>query len=79
MTSYDHGVPSWLDIGVADFDTAAAFYSGLFGWEIPEGDEATGGYRSVTLGGQGGGGHEPHADDARAAVLDHLRERGQRR
>ena len=52
MTSYEHGVPSWIDIGVSDFNTAAAFYSGLFGWEIPEGDEETGFYRSVTLGGQ---------------------------
>jgi predicted enzyme related to lactoylglutathione lyase len=52
MTSYEHGVPSWIDIGVADFDTAAAFYTGLFGWEIPEGDEATGFYRSVTLDGK---------------------------
>lgn len=52
MTSYEHGVPSWIDIGVADFDTAAAFYTGLFGWDIPEGDEATGFYRSVTLDGK---------------------------
>lgn len=51
MTRYDHAVPSWIDIGVADFDTAATFYSGLFGWDIPEGDEATGHYRSVTLDG----------------------------
>lgn len=52
MTSYEHGVPSWIDIGVADFDTAEAFYRDLFGWEVPEGDEATGHYRSVTLGGR---------------------------
>jgi len=52
MTTYEHGVPSWIDIGVADFDTAATFYRALFGWEIPEGDEATGFYRSVTLDGQ---------------------------
>lgn len=51
MTGYDNGVPSWIDIGVADFDTAAAFYSGLFGWEIPEGREESGHYRSVTLDG----------------------------
>lgn len=52
MTSYLHGEPSWIDIGVADFDTATAFYSGLFGWEIPEGNEEAGGYRSVTLDGR---------------------------
>jgi predicted enzyme related to lactoylglutathione lyase len=52
MTSYEHGVPSWIDIGVSDFDASAAFYHDLFGWEIPEGDEATGFYRSVTLDGR---------------------------
>lgn len=52
MTDYEHGVPSWIDIGVADFDTAADFYSSLLGWEIPEGDEAAGGYRSATLDGK---------------------------
>lgn len=42
-TSYDHGVPSWVDIGT-DIEKAAAFYSGLFGWLCPPGPEEAGGY-----------------------------------
>jgi uncharacterized protein len=52
MTKYEHGVPSWVDIGVPDLDQAAAFYSGLFGWECPPGPEEAGGYRVCTLKGQ---------------------------
>ena len=37
MTSYEPGVPSWVDLGTPDLDKAAAFYSGLFGWECPRG------------------------------------------
>ena len=52
MTKYEHGVPSWVDIGVPDIDKAAAFYSGLFGWECPPGPEEAGGYRVCMLKGQ---------------------------
>jgi uncharacterized protein len=51
MTSYDHGVPSWIDIGVPDIAAAADFYGRLFGWEAPEGTEETGFYRNATLRG----------------------------
>jgi len=33
MTRYDHGVPSWADIGVHDVPAGVAFYSALLGWE----------------------------------------------
>ena len=49
MDQYEHGVPSWVDIGVPDTDKAAAFYSALFGWEVSEGTEETGGYRLAYL------------------------------
>ncbi len=52
MTKYEHGIPSWVDVGVPDLDQAAAFYSGLFGWECPPGPEEAGGYRVCTLKGQ---------------------------
>jgi len=30
---YEHGVPSWVDLGTTDVEAANAFYAGLFGWE----------------------------------------------
>ena len=30
MDRYDHGVPSWVDVGSPDVDRAVAFYSDLF-------------------------------------------------
>jgi predicted enzyme related to lactoylglutathione lyase len=52
-TSYEPGTPSWVDLGSADTDAAAGFYSDLFGWtaEEPSGPE-TGGYRLFSLRGQ---------------------------
>ena len=32
VTSYPHGMPSWVDLGTTDIDAAEKFYSGLFGW-----------------------------------------------
>jgi uncharacterized protein len=41
---YIPGVPSWVDTSQPDPEAAAAFYSGLFGWELedvmPQGSEA---------------------------------------
>jgi hypothetical protein len=34
MTSYAHGVPSWVDLATPDPDAAKAFYGALFGWEF---------------------------------------------
>ncbi len=31
-TSYDHGVPSWVDLASTDLEAAKAFYGGLFDW-----------------------------------------------
>jgi hypothetical protein len=50
MTSYEPGVPSWVDLGTPDVEGAAAFYTALFGWEIPPGPEEAGGYRIATIG-----------------------------
>ncbi len=30
---YEHGVPSWVDLGTTDVADAKRFYAGLFGWE----------------------------------------------
>lgn len=44
MTRYDHGVPSWVDIGSPDLQGSVAFYSELFGWEARDMGEQTGHY-----------------------------------
>lgn len=53
-TSYTPGTPCWVDLGAPDIDAAAAFYGGLFGWSIEEGENAeqTGGYRQAELRGK---------------------------
>lgn len=52
IDSYQHGEPSWQDHSSADPEKAAEFYSALFGWEVPPGDEQFGGYRNATLNGK---------------------------
>lgn len=46
-SSYEPGTPCWVDLGSPDLDAAVDFYSGLFGWEVPElpNPEEFGGYR----------------------------------
>jgi predicted enzyme related to lactoylglutathione lyase len=53
-TSYTPGTPSWVDLGTPDIERAADFYSGLFGWDVPESENAeqTGGYRQAMLRGK---------------------------
>ena len=53
MTSYRHGVPSWVDVSAPDVDTSVAFYSAVFGWEAtPDMGPEAGGYRMFLLRGQ---------------------------
>lgn len=53
MTSYEPGVPSWVDLGTPDVDAAVAFYAGLLGWDPePSPDPEAGGYTIMTLGGR---------------------------
>lgn len=59
---YENGVPSWVDMGSADVDKAKAFYSGLFGWDCPEGDPEAGGYSVCTLRGKTVAGLSPSMD-----------------
>jgi uncharacterized protein len=53
-TSYESGTPCWIDLGTPDIEAAAGFYGGLFGWDIPESENAeqTGGYRQAMLRGK---------------------------
>jgi len=50
--SYEHGVPSWVDLGAPDPAKAAEFYGALFGWETQEGPPEAGGYRMASLKGR---------------------------
>jgi uncharacterized protein len=53
-TSYEPGVPSWVDLASPDTNASAAFYGGLFGWEVQSAGpvEEAGGYGMFTLRGK---------------------------
>lgn len=49
---YEHGVPSWVDLGTPDIPKAIEFYSALFGWQIEQGPPEAGGYSMCLLRGK---------------------------
>lgn len=51
-TVWPEGTPCWIDVTVPDVDLAREFYSGLFGWDIPEGSPQSRGYCVASLGGK---------------------------
>ena len=52
MTRYEHGVPSWVDIGTPDPQAALAFYASLFGWQGQDMGEEAGHYTIVSKDGK---------------------------
>ncbi|MEU6339471.1 VOC family protein [Streptomyces sp. NPDC046977] len=63
-THYAHGAPSWLDLGCSHPGASAAFYSGLFDWDMrPLGPEA-GGYGFFQLDGRTVAALSPSADES---------------
>jgi predicted enzyme related to lactoylglutathione lyase len=52
IETYEHGVPSWVDLGTPDIAKASAFYSALFGWTVNEGPPEAGGYAIAELRGR---------------------------
>jgi uncharacterized protein len=65
-SSYEPGTPSWVELGaVPDIEKAAEFYGGLFGWDVPESENAeqTGGYRQAMLRGKPVAGMMPSMGD----------------
>ncbi len=52
ITAHAPGTPSWVDIGVPDIGKAAAFYTGLFGWETEDMGEEAGHYTMCKLRGK---------------------------
>ncbi len=52
MTRYEHGVPSWVDIGTPDPQGALAFYATLFDWQGQDMGEEAGHYTIVSKAGK---------------------------
>ena len=52
MTKYEHGVPSWVDIGTPDPVAALDFYRSLFGWTGQDMGEEAGHYTIVSKDGK---------------------------
>lgn len=52
IDSHQPGTPSWVDLGSPDPEAAAAFYSGLFGWEVADQGPEAGGYGIALLDGR---------------------------
>jgi predicted enzyme related to lactoylglutathione lyase len=52
MDRYEHGVPSWVDLGTPDPAKTAEFYSALFGWTVQQGPPEAGGYAIAELRGR---------------------------
>jgi uncharacterized protein len=52
MARYDHGVPSWVDIGVHDLSAGVRFYTELFGWEGQDMGAEAGHYTIASKGGK---------------------------
>jgi uncharacterized protein len=52
IETYEHGVPSWVDLGTPDIAKASAFYSALFGWTVQQGPPEAGGYSIAELRGR---------------------------
>ena len=65
VESYEHGVPSWVDHSSPDPVKAGAFYSGVFGWDVQEGDPEFGGYTMATKDGRNVAGIGPSRRPAR--------------
>ena len=50
-STYENGTPCWVDLGTPGVAVAAAFYTGLFGWEIEISPAELGHYSMATLRG----------------------------
>jgi predicted enzyme related to lactoylglutathione lyase len=59
VSSYEPGIPAWVDLGTNDPEGARRFYQELFGWEFQVGPAGTGHHCS-------GRGRRRHVSDSRA-------------
>jgi predicted enzyme related to lactoylglutathione lyase len=62
VSTYEDGIPCWVDVSCADVAKSAEFYGALFGWDAPEGPAEFGGYRNATLQGKTVAGIGPQMD-----------------
>jgi predicted enzyme related to lactoylglutathione lyase len=70
-SSYEPGTPSWVELGgIPDIEVAVGFYGGLFGWDVPEPENAeqTGGYRQAMLRGKPVAGMMPLMQEGQPTV-----------
>ncbi|MET9438500.1 VOC family protein [Streptomyces sp. NPDC006551] len=51
-TDFTKGSPNWLDLGSPDTSAAAAFYTGVFGWDFESAGPDAGGYGFFKLDGK---------------------------
>ncbi|MER5636097.1 VOC family protein [Kitasatospora sp. NPDC002227] len=51
-SAYQHGSPSWIDLGSPDVPAASAFYTAVFGWEFLSAGPEAGGYGMFQLDGK---------------------------
>jgi uncharacterized protein len=64
VDGYEHGVPSWVDLGTTDLDKSIAFYTELFGWDAQDQGEQMGHYHICLLQGLPVAGIGPLMDES---------------
>jgi predicted enzyme related to lactoylglutathione lyase len=69
-TSYEAGRPCWVEYSAADLEASIRFYGDLFGWDVPEPENAeqTGGYRLALLDGRPVAGVTPKMQEEQPTV-----------
>jgi predicted enzyme related to lactoylglutathione lyase len=68
-SNWPEGTPCWVDLGVLDINRARAFYTAVFGWDIPEGSPESGGYAVASLHGHNVAGLGPQQGPPDAAPI----------
>jgi predicted enzyme related to lactoylglutathione lyase len=70
ITTYRPGTPSWVEFSSPDLDASIEFYGGLFGWDVPEPENAeqTGGYRLAMKGGRPASGMMPQMQEGQPSA-----------
>ena len=69
-TSYEPGIPCWVDYASPDLDASIEFYGALFGWDVPESENSAqaGGYRQATKNGKPVAGMMPQMEEGQPTV-----------
>ena len=67
-TNFVPGAPDWVDLGTPDVETAAAFYTGLFGWDFVSAGPEAGGYGLFMLDGRTVAAVGPLTEDGAASA-----------